>query len=1244
VSIILPKDVSSQKEAYNWYFGNRAALNFETGTPEWVENSSMVAASGSVSLSDSAGNLLFYSNGEKIWNRENNVMPNGNNLFGSSHASQPCIAVPLPEREGQYYLFYVSLWTWPHESGCHYSIVDMSLDGGRGDIIDGQKNLFLQDSDSVQNIVFAIKHASRDAYWMVTRSFKKENKYLSYLIDYTGIHPEPVISDCLSYVPFTAPSATTAKFSPDGRFLIFTQASWSITNPRNQEIYSFNNITGAITPVYMFSPNSGPNNSMGAEFSANSEYLYLSNTQTLNNPWRYRHNIMQFDMSKINNIDLFEASGQVLYTYDNDITDHNGGFDQMQTGPDGKIYIARSQADSNKYLSRINYPAQNGLSSGFELRAVEMVTGSSREGLPNFIQSYFVKFTWRGNCLNDSTRFSSWFLPEPESMQWDFGDPGSGQNNFSNLLNPAHQFSGQGTFTVTATAFYPNGRIETYVRDVIITPYPVFELGEDQSICPGAEALLSSGVMLAQCLWSTGATTPSITVSDPGEYWLRVENYNGCIFRDTVNVYMFPETLLDETNLILSPTTCGNATGAIRCLTVNGTEPITLEWKDNDDNIISNDPDLFNLPVGNYFLWATDGNGCTNQLAQYTIADAGDVLIDTVLHTNSYCGQDNGSITITAISGLSDLLEYSIDNGNTWHSNEGVFTGLVPDSYTVRVRVPDGSGCETMYEENPVEILSNGSLDVVSVNTESDHCDQGIGEITITGPGNDPSIYWYSKDNGTTWIQNNGEFTSLTEGTYNLMIRDASGCTGAYIDNPVEIDNLPGPAITSPIIITPETGSDANGTITLTASGDDLSYSLNSGPTQNNGHFNGLSEGDYTITITDLFDCTTDTLVHVDQITGSYLLAMAGNDTLCLHKIANSNIRVTSITGVINLKATLSYDGQRLLCTHFNDSLPGITATIYETLSRIVLEWNGTTPIPSTDTISLGELIFHTKETGLADVMWDLNASNTFFTDENGNAITPILIPGAVTVHDPPVLALSEPLPICQGGSTRLVPGIAGGTEPISYQWQTPQGTVINTEVEIENATPDNSGIYTLMVSDYFHCTDTVSTAVEVIPLPSANFPASNPTHDTIYYEQTFLLEATPGFASYEWNTGDTTYYITVNQEGAYSLLMETTEGCQKLESIMMINTFLPVLVPNAFTPNNDGLNDTFRPVVDYERVRMFSMVIYNRWGQLIFETANPTDGWDGKDSPAGVYGWVISYSNHTGKVFKMRGSVTLLK
>jgi hypothetical protein len=58
----------------------------------------------------------------------------------------------------------------------------------------------------------------------------------------------------------------------------------------------------------------------------------------------------------------------------------------------------------------------------------------------------------------------------------------------------------------------------------------------------------------------------------------------------------------------------------------------------------------------------------------------------------------------------------------------------------------------------------------------------------------------------------------------------------------------------------------------------------------------------------------------------------------------------------------------------------------------------------------------------------------------------------------------------------------------------------------------------------------------------------------------------------------------------------------------------------------------------------MFSMVIYNRWGQQIFETTNPAEGWDGKDAPAGVYSWVISYSNNTGILYQLKGMVTLIK
>jgi gliding motility-associated-like protein len=94
----------------------------------------------------------------------------------------------------------------------------------------------------------------------------------------------------------------------------------------------------------------------------------------------------------------------------------------------------------------------------------------------------------------------------------------------------------------------------------------------------------------------------------------------------------------------------------------------------------------------------------------------------------------------------------------------------------------------------------------------------------------------------------------------------------------------------------------------------------------------------------------------------------------------------------------------------------------------------------------------------------------------------------------------------------------------------------------------------------------------------------------------------------------------------------------------MMMDGIVPIAVPNAFTPNGDGLNDSFKPVVNVELVKQFSMSIYNKWGQRIFETNSVGNSWSGKDTQPGVYNWVISYSNRIGKMFQMKGVVTVIR
>lgn len=109
---------------------------------------------------------------------------------------------------------------------------------------------------------------------------------------------------------------------------------------------------------------------------------------------------------------------------------------------------------------------------------------------------------------------------------------------------------------------------------------------------------------------------------------------------------------------------------------------------------------------------------------------------------------------------------------------------------------------------------------------------------------------------------------------------------------------------------------------------------------------------------------------------------------------------------------------------------------------------------------------------------------------------------------------------------------------------------------------------------------------MQVYALPSSGFSSNS---DTIWYEQSYLLEATPGYANYQWSTGDTAYYINVNAEGKYSIFIETAEGCTASADIMMLDAFVPVQVPKAFTSNNDGLNDTFKPIVSTELVRRYT-------------------------------------------------------
>jgi gliding motility-associated-like protein len=112
------------------------------------------------------------------------------------------------------------------------------------------------------------------------------------------------------------------------------------------------------------------------------------------------------------------------------------------------------------------------------------------------------------------------------------------------------------------------------------------------------------------------------------------------------------------------------------------------------------------------------------------------------------------------------------------------------------------------------------------------------------------------------------------------------------------------------------------------------------------------------------------------------------------------------------------------------------------------------------------------------------------------------------------------------------------------------------------------------------------------------------------------------------WSTGDTTASITVSEQGAYGASITDTDGCVSYDEVVVStrNCDCPVYFPNAVTPNGDGNNDRFAPVMDCEPVA-YSMELFDRWGQLLYASQDPFGSWDPSDVPLGVYVYRVNYS-----------------
>lgn len=521
----------------NWYFVIKNKLQFAGNSPTVgsISTTSYSNIGGSSAISDSSGNVLMFSDGNRLFDASENTMPNGTGLAGSSSATQTSIIVPNPSLSSRYYLFTIS--DIAAGNGFNFYEVEMSLNGGLGDIIPVGPTQLL---DSTSEKVCATRHANDIDYWVVTHRWES-NEFHAFLVNSSGVSTVPVVSSVgIVHTNASGSGERTGqmKISPDGTKIATANFSSGVV-----QLYDFDAETGTISNPLTLTPGIISQFPFGVEFSADSKKFYYG--RRVSNGIA-PVGIHQFDLEHVN-IDCLLAS-EIEFA---NVSEFKIICD-LQLASDKKIYISYYAAGLPiQDLSIINQP-QNRCPECLFVDTALHVNNSLQQGLTNFTSSYLsdgIRYEFGSNCLLDTTIFWPDDTFRLDSVKWSFGDPSSGAFNFSTSIYATHYYNYPDTYDVQLIAFREN-RIDTFRRETIIWNVTENLLGDDTTICQGNSLTLDASWYNSCLAWFDGSSSITKTVNQTGWYWVDMF-YQPCHFRDSIYI----EVVNDIPSLDLGPDT-----------------------------------------------------------------------------------------------------------------------------------------------------------------------------------------------------------------------------------------------------------------------------------------------------------------------------------------------------------------------------------------------------------------------------------------------------------------------------------------------------------------------------------------------------------------------------------------------------------------------------------------------------------------------------------------------------------------
>ena len=739
-------------------------------------------------------------------------------------------------------------------------------------------------------------------------------------------------------------------------------------------------------------------------------------------------------------------------------------------------------------------------------------------------------------------------------------------------------------------------------------------------------------------------SNPVFSPLAPGNYTITIKDAGG--YEATTTATVSNNCLVisaSQTN-----TTCSQANGSITANATGGTPPYTFSI----GGAPQTSPTFNNLPAGAYTLTVTDQTG-NSRSTTVTLTDAAGPQMTVATHPVD-CNGQGGSLTITGAGGTPPLT-FSSDGTNYISGN--VFTGPA-GNYTLYVK--DANGCmATQSATISVACLS------LAVTHKDAGCTANDGQIDVTANGGTPA-YEYSIDNGTTW-QSGGVFSTLASGSYTILVQDAGG-----LSNSVTVQ-LAKVCIIGTLTAVNATCGESNGTITVLASGgaSPYTYSINGTNVQTNALLGPLAPGNYTIQIVDAngFSGTVSTsiaAIPVPSIAAQTTPASCYNDDGIIDVTATGGMPpyqymidqgVTASSGYFTGLPTGTHEAAVMDasgCVEKETAIVALNNTVTASISGFAPVCQGKKVLLAA--VSNAETFAWTPTGGLSN--------SNILTPEAGPAETTVYMLTAttgicqqtvnttVTVFPAPIADAGKDDTVCYGASTQL-----HGNGGNSYSW-TPATYLTDPNVPDPGVNaPLATTTYDLTVTDANGCTSLQSGVVVITVTPPPAISIGNDT--SIFAGQPVPMDVVDingsGFASFSWSpaTGLSNPSIpdpvaSPDESITYTVLASTAAGCQAQGTrSIKVYSVADIFVPNAFTPNGDGHNDVLhaRPV----GIRDFKFfAIYNRWGQRIFYTADPSVGWDGTIGGQYVntstYVWMAAGIDYRGVPVERRGTVILVR